>query len=239
MPRLLGNPRRRPRARRITNTTPRAPTRVTIAPAAAPLMMQSQPGTWDPMTMDTAPMSAPRRDRAVTFRRTYSITILSANTGVTANGFSFSLSNLPNYTEFTSLYDQYRILQASVSFLPYANSSSSGSVTGSFPGIIASAIDYDDASLPGTTDLQQYESYKRNPAFLEFVRTIKPRVAIATYNGSTFTGYANQYAPWIDANSPNVPHYGLKTVIFNSTYTTSTPVYEVEVQLTFQVRSAH
>jgi len=189
--------------------------------------------------MDSAPMSAPRRDRAVTFRRTYSITILSANTGVTANGFSFALSNLPNYTEFTSLFDQYRILQASVSFLPYANSSSSGAVSGSFPGIIASAIDYDDASLPGATDLQQYESYKRNPAFEEFVRTIKPRVAIAAYNGSTFTGYVNRYAPWIDANSPSVPHYGLKTVIINSTYATSTPVYEVEVQLTIQVRSLH
>jgi len=189
--------------------------------------------------MDSTPMSAPRRDRAVTFRRTYSLTILSANTGVTANGFTFALSNLPNYTEFTSLFDQYRILQASVSFLPYSNSSQSGTVNSSFPGIIGSAVDYDDASLPAQTDLQQYESYKRNSCYVEFVRTIKPRLAIATYNGSTFTGYANKYAQWIDANSPGVPHYGLKTVITGSTYTASTPIYEVEVQLTFQVRSLH
>lgn len=188
---------------------------------------------------DAQPMPAPR-DPICTIRRTYTLATLSANTGDTANGFSFALNSLPNYGEFTALFDQYRILEAIVSFIPLQNMSVATSGTTNYPGIFMTAIDYDDANLPATSDLQQYESYQRIAAYRPCVRVVKPRSAVALYNGSTFTGYGTaKHGQWIDAASPSIPHYGLKTIIHGAGYAASTNVYEVEVQLVCQFKSIH
>jgi hypothetical protein len=184
-------------------------------------------------------MSMPKRAQISTFRRTYSIATVSANTGDTVNAFYVTLGNMPNPTDFTALFDQYRILEVAFTFTPYATSSTSASVSTTFPGIIGSWIDYDDANLPANIqEGQQYDSFQRNTATLPFTRIVKPRSASAAYSGA-FTSYQNVYGQWIDAASPNVQFYGLKTVITGSTYATSTKVYEVEATVTLQARSQH
>jgi hypothetical protein len=201
--------------------------------------MRAQPASWDPAIVDSMPMMPPRRTQLCTFRRTYSIATLSANTGDTVNAFYIALNNMPNYTEFTLLFDQYRILEAVYTFTPYSTSSTSASPSTTFPGIIGSWIDYDDANLPANLqEGQQYESFQRNTATVPFVRIVKPRSAVAAYSG-TFTSYQNVYGHWVDAASPAVQFYGLKTVITGSSFATSTKIYEVEATVTLQVRSLH
>ncbi len=204
----------------------------------ASVAMHETPASWDPMVVDATPMRPPGRNQICTFQRTYSLATLQANTGDTLYAFYWTIGNAPNYTDFTNLFDQYRILEAVVSFVPYVNTVPSGSAN--YPGIIGTWIDYDDASLPANLqEGQQYESYQRNNCTVPFVRVIKPRSAVATYAGATANGYGNVYGMWQDSANPNVQHYGLKLCIHNSTYSSSTNIYEIEATVTYQCRSPH
>lgn len=205
-----------------------------------PSTTQSIPASWDPNIVDIKPMPMPSRQRVYTFQRTYTIaTLAAASTGNTVNAFNFTLSALPNSSEFTSLFDQYRILEAVVQFTPYCNQATFVSA-GVSPGFIATVFDYDDSNLPGSfTDLQQYDSYQRNLCTEPFRRILRPRIAVGAYSG-TFTSFANMPSKtWIDAASPNVQYYGIKSVIQNNTYPASTNIYEVEATVTLQCRSLH
>lgn len=204
-----------------------------------PMTMREIPPSWNLAQMDANPMPRPRRQQTCTFQRTYTAANLSANTGDTLYAFNFALNSLPNYTEFTSLFDQYRILEAIVSFVPYSTTSSSSTEASAFPGIIGTWIDYDDSNLPANLqEGQQYDTYQKSNATASFSRVVKPRSAVASYSG-TFTSYDNIYGQWHDANSPGVQHYGLKLCITGSTFATSTSIYHVEVTVTLQTRSQH
>jgi len=164
---------------------------------------------------------------------------LSANTGDTVIAYYFALSSLPSYTDFTSLFDQYRILEVILTFMPYSNSAVTTTVSSAFPGLIATWMDFDDANLPANiAEGQQYDSYQRNAGTEPFARVIKPKSAVASYSG-TFTSYDSVYGKWHDAASSGVQHYGLKAVITGATFATATKVYEIEATVTLQTKSQH
>jgi len=219
------------------NKTNRRPRRGRSAAAAQPRVMRAQPAEWDPAIRDPMPMSRPGV-QTCTVRRTYSLATMSANTGDTVLAFYFCLSNMPNYTDFTNLFDMYRLLEAVVTFTPFATGSASSTVSSAFPGLIGTWIDTDDASLPANmAEGQQTETFQRNVATVPFIRVVKPRSAVATYSG-TFTSYGTEYGRWMNTASPSVQYYGLKTVITGSTFATSTKIYDVEATVTMQFRGA-
>lgn len=153
------------------------------------------------------------------------ISLTSSTTGSTAFG-SYSvygtLDCLPNYTEFSTLFDRYKIVGMSMKFLMFNTGALTGaavSATYSQSGILWHGItDYDDATAPPATEagiqqLREYESYKVKNALV--ANTIKqycrPKLAVAAYGGA-FTRYANMPALWVDANSTDVQHYGFKGI---------------------------
>lgn len=143
------------------------------------------------------------------FKRTVVPTsFTAAGDGVTATtkAYSHSLSDLPNYTEFTSLFDQYKITGIKVKCYPRTDEVVTAGSSSSF---LYYAIDYDDANAPGATDLQQYQNCKTVRGDRPFYFYFVPRVANAVYSGSAFTSYGNT-RQWIDAASSGVPHYGWK-----------------------------
>jgi len=125
-------------------------------------------------------------------------------------GLSFKLSDLPSYSQFTALFDEYRIRAIKVYWLPCFNVNTSNSSTGTVPQLI-SAIDYDDASTPGNANVINSFDTCRVHGLLDkmYTRSFKPSVALATYTTS-FVGYAQRQDQWIDCNSPATTHYGLK-----------------------------
>ena len=79
-----------------------------------------------------------------------------------ANAWSFNLSQLPNYTDFTNLYDQYRINKIVFKIIPKFSEASINAGTANNANLaqIHSVIDYDDAVTPtALSDLVQYQSY--------------------------------------------------------------------------------
>lgn len=162
---------------------------------------------------------------------------LSGNivTSVTSDTFTnqfFALSNVPNYTEFTNLYDQYKINAVKVTLIPRGNTAeitaSSGASTvfqGQSVGVF-SVIDYDDtAALANINEACQYQNMKMTRATQQHSRYLKPRFNLLsiTNQGTGATGASQNTRGWLDCDYINVPHYGVKwalqqNVNYNLTY---------------------
>lgn len=159
------------------------------------------------------------------FKRSY---ITSINTYdwpvIYTQGWDFFLSQLPNYTEFTNLYNEYKVSRIKVKFMYSANSQdvSTALLSTALPTIYT-AVDPNDSTLPtSVSELLQYKSFRARRADKPFSVYFKPQFATAAYSG-TFTSYAAQTG-WIDTSSPSVKHYGLKWIVDPMFYSTGTNV---------------
>jgi hypothetical protein len=133
-------------------------------------------------------------------------TITGSVTAEVDGAIAFSLGSLPDYTEFTALFDTYRILHVKIAFYPLFIDTSA---TVPYPPIIT-AIDYDDNNTLAYSVLQEYDTALVSNSGTYFDRVLTPRIALAAYSG-TFTSYSQPKAgTWVDCASPNVTHYGLK-----------------------------
>jgi len=138
--------------------------------------------------------------------------------------YSFSLTDVLNYSEFTTLFDQYKInmVEFKIQMIsnPYAvydinkNNTSSGNSQNFFPKFWY-IRDYDgNAAADTLSEIKERVGVKffvMKPN-REYTIRIKPKVLVQTYKTLTTTGYAPK-ALWIDCISNNVPHYGLNAVI--------------------------
>lgn len=132
-----------------------------------------------------------------------------------------TLDMLPDYQEFQGLFDQYKILSMSLRMIPFQTCSTAPGVATQEPlGIIHySVLDYDDA-IPYTADNTGVQKMRERQTFKDmnffrkpFKRSVKPRIAIASYGAGIFTSYANMKTNWIDAVSPGVEHFGFKGML--------------------------
>ena len=135
-------------------------------------------------------------------------------------GLGVSLSGLPNYDEFTKLFDQYRITRWEIFFSFDRNGSECGD-SGTQRGLpyLTVVRDFDDANV--LTTLAAYSQYdpcyhtRLDKPLIKY--SIVPHIAMAAYSGA-FTSYANRQLQWIDVGSADVIHYGYK-------YAVTPPVY--------------
>lgn len=149
------------------------------------------------------PMGAPSR----MVRSTYIGTITASNTVATYGAFSFKLSDLPDYTEFTNLFDEYMIYSIRLFFRPNAITSVE-STSYNDPWFIY-AVDKDDSSAPTTYDtLMQYPGVRITSALRRHTIRFRPRFSIEIYNGVT-SAYGSRVG-YIDCANTAVPHYGFK-----------------------------
>jgi len=162
-----------------------------------------------PEVPDVMPMRIRRHD-IHNFHRGVDLGFITPSVTLeTFTSYTFILSNLPDSTEFTSLFDQYRIMQVRVIFSPLFTDTSA---TVAYPPIYT-AIDYDDTNSVTGSQINEYDSVQFNTTGIYFERVFNPRVALAAYSGA-FTSFGQPKAGfWIDCASPGVIHYGLKTVM--------------------------
>lgn len=136
----------------------------------------------------------------------------------------FSLSSLPNYTEFVNLYESYKISRIKVKFIFSANSNnvSTAATTVCLPNIYAVVDNNDSTALTNITDYLQYRYCKIRRLDSPTSLYLKPSFDVAAYSG-VFTSYA-QKTGWVDTDSPSVLHYGIKFAIDPVTYSAGTNV---------------
>lgn len=146
------------------------------------------------------------------FNMQFAFTLSGVN--VSIGGVSNTLLPLPNFSEFTNLYDQYRIDWVECKFT-FSNNMSNVTSPGSTLPIMYLAKDYNDSKVAGVTDLQQYATQQQwqlgNAQGRDGIKTIsvKPNVDVALYQGLT-TGYGRGKPMFVDTSSPDVLHYGIK-----------------------------
>ena len=166
------------------------------------------------------------RQKIHRFTRTFNTdTAIILNSGAAAAGygFNFALDQLPNPSDFTQLYDQYRIKAIKWQLIPKQGTATVFPPT-VLPGQVSimpkiySVIDYDDSAPPTSLDqMLQYENCKYTRANKTHTRFFKPAVATEVFNTGITTAYGMRQNAWLDCNSNQIEHYGLKVWVEAST----------------------
>lgn len=149
------------------------------------------------------------------FKRTAKLSDISLNaSGATTQGWYFRLADLPNYTEFTALFDLYRFNKIVVRFVPSFTGSDMNPATTSWAiPTFYSAIDHDDAVTPANLDvLMQYPSLRLTRGNRIHTRIFTPAVSTDIFTGTT-EGSSPKFKAWLNCADATVPHYGLKFYI--------------------------
>ena len=127
--------------------------------------------------------------------------------------FTAELTDVPNYSLYTGLYDQYKICKIRVVYrcLNPVNTLRSD---GAFMtlGMIHSSTDHNDATVPGvtSTDIQKLmndNAYKGTKTNRDHVRTFVPN-----WLTSAGSSVAASKTGWISCDAANVSHYALKVI---------------------------
>lgn len=140
------------------------------------------------------------------------------------NGSLSSTFAVPNYTEFTNLFDEYCIKKVEVMVLPsYASAGPSASVASWIPWVVH-ATDYDDTSSTGATSLMQYTGAKFTQLLGSVgqanavpIRTVKPRPKLEILTAAGGNGVFHQDKDvWVVSANPTCPHLGFKMSLDDS-----------------------
>lgn len=164
------------------------------------------------------------------FTRSFAQSVISGNVvnAPWVGAYSFSLSQLPGLTDFTTLFDRYKITHVQLKFYLKQDPSAQAAASAIYPKLY-SVKDYDDATSPANVDeLRQHSKcriavlHPNRPVTLN----VKPAVLAQAYRGVSTVTYSPQWKTWIDMAQTDVPHYGLKLAIDDLTVTT----YQVLVE---------
>lgn len=152
------------------------------------------------------------------FKRSYYVPNAISSTAGAGDGLyglAFTLGGLPNASEFTTLFDQYKIQGIKVRFMPRGNVSEINNATANAITSLATVIDYDDAATPtGVAQLAQYTNFKLTRSDRQLTRYFKPRINVGAIN-SVAGGVQNKMntTAWLDCSVDTTEHYGMKVVI--------------------------
>lgn len=171
----------------------------------------------------------------------------NSSSGANFIPLTVTLAQCPTYTDFTSLFDAYQIVNAEFKFVPHMNVSQvqnppgTGSDTLPQVGRLVTVIDHDDETsltLPGA---MQYSSFKEELLDKQRTRSFVPCVLVQTYRTSTSTGYSpSEKAIWVDAAQTDVPHYCGKALILDTTANGSNPrTLSIYCTVTIRCKGTH
>lgn len=156
----------------------------------------------------------------------------------------FQLSSLPNYTEFTNLFDQFRINMIKYSIIQNRNvnqtfyDSATTLVNYTALPTIVSIIDYDDsATTPNLNTLYQYQNQKVTSYGVPHKRIFSPSVLASAYETGIGTAYMPRFKQWIDTEDSSTIHFGIKwaaTALDNSAI--STTPFNALVRMTYYIQ---
>lgn len=187
------------------------------------------------------------------FRRIVNLSNITGGISGAANfgTYTFSLDQLPNYTEFTNLFDQYRINKVVLKLIPQYNQSTfnvghanntatSGQLSGRNPRFMI-VNDYDDDTAPVNMDtLRQYANVKVYPVMNNKLikHTITPATQMMAYETIGTTGYIPKFKQWINCSDSNVPHYAIKWGIEDTSAINNTAASLANAQVYFRVEAS-
>lgn len=142
--------------------------------------------------------------------------------GFASLGQDHQLAAVPNVTEFSTLYDQFKIVR--VYFRIQVNFDESTTPAASQLPEVYVVNDYDDSTAPtassaGVDEMRQRPKMKimrftENRVVLHW--KCRPKPLEEVYRSAIATSYkVPGRAPWLDCSHTDVPHYGTKFLFLN------------------------
>jgi len=152
-------------------------------------------------------------------------------TNPTYTSLTVSLSQLDSAGSLTSVFDQYRLLEAEVWLTPQFSADGAAVQRGQ----ISTVIDYDDTTnLVSFNAASDYGTCVTTSHTCGHYRHFVPHAALAAYAGA-FTSYANVASPWLDAASSTVNHYGVK-IAATPSLSANIQIFDLNVRLKVELR---
>jgi len=127
-----------------------------------------------------------------------------------SRSFTFRLSDLPGYTEFTNLYDQYKIEKVKLHFLPRYSETVPGSTTSPW---VTNSLLWNCTSDDGTqrlfteNDALQASAAKMRVTNDPFTIWVKPKFQVEVSTALAFAN-AKPDTGFLDCDNFGVVHYG-------------------------------
>lgn len=127
----------------------------------------------------------------------------------------FSLSNVTASSDFTNLFEKYRI--TGVKYNIRFQSNMANVASNAVMPIIHWCFDDNDATVPSSLlDIQQKGGCRMTEATTKGVTImLRPKVSGMVYNNGISTGYSVVPKSWINTTYPNVQHFGIKFWVNN------------------------
>lgn len=136
-------------------------------------------------------------------------------------GESFQLADVVNPSEFTSLFDMYKINKILYRFVVDRDSTEVTTATNrGFAVRVMFVHDHTDVSAPANfATLQEYQRCREIWLSTDKQRSkwfsLKPNTLDVGYTSLSLSNYAPNYSRWIDTANGNTPYYGLKVFYGN------------------------
>lgn len=175
------------------------------------------------------------QSRIHSFKRTAILTPIGLSDSAVKDCLQFKLSDLDDYSDFTNLFDQYRINAVKISFVPnFSNSALEYAANSAGLHSIHTVIDHNDNTDPNDVlELMQYDNYRRKRIDRVMTRYFK----VNTLADTKPSGLSAEWKKWISTSSTDVAYYGLKYWIDALESSTVTAVFDVFVTYYIQCRS--
>lgn len=136
----------------------------------------------------------------------------------TLSTYDFTLASVPNYTEFTHLFDFYKINRVVFQIWPRMSGNFDTSFNAATSTVsdlrLFTAIDYNDNSAPASVNIiRTYPNCKVTRFMNGQKRALSPK-----YNDPDNIVEWKGKNPWISTANPTVPHYALKVGVDMSNF---------------------
>jgi len=162
------------------------------------------------------------------------LTSTSAANGYYGIGFQFQ--DIPDYTSWQAVFDQYRIDQIDLDIRPMTEASLPGSAPGYSVGWVA--VDYDDNATPGTvSSVANYSNVSILSPGRGLKLSFRPKVDVGVYNSGAAGAGAIVGGLWMDMAYPAIQYHGVKVAITAST-STNVNAWYILARYTVSMRSS-
>lgn len=128
----------------------------------------------------------------------------------TSNFYLNGIANLVNFTELTSLYEQYRINLCVWKVWLRIDPSAQTATNASFPRLYWCRTDDSTSAPTGLNFIRERQNARvkvltpNRPVTIKF----RPNVLNASYETAVTTAYSPKWKQWIDTNNSGTVHYG-------------------------------
>jgi hypothetical protein len=190
-----------------------------------------------PEIPDKLPMRL-KQNKVTTFKRIgLGPSINTSTSSSTFGATSFTLALFDTGAEIKATFQEYRIIELNLNFIPIMNVFTSGTPSIN-TGNTHTVIDYQNASVPlGFSQLDEYKTCMIVQTGKFFKRTFSPRLLSYIYGGGTPAYSSVSCMTWLSTEYNDGEYYGLKWGVGTNVGLGNIQMYTMEVEAVIQCRT--